>query len=78
MSTPPLTDEQLRETAALYTECDGNQSEMARRLGLARSTLQNRVRQAARFGFLGTTPVLPGYRISRISTLKRGDGVDFR
>src|SRR5690606_10974785 len=46
----------------------------ARRMGLARSTVWNRLQQAAKRGLMGTAPVLPGFRISRISTLSRADG----
>lgn len=74
MPTPPLTEEQLREIARVYRDSDNNQTETARRLGRARSTIQNALRQAAKHGLLGTAPVLPGFRLSRISTLSRADG----
>lgn len=74
MSTPPLTEEQLAEIVRIYGESNNNQTETARRLGKARSTVQNALRQAAKHGLLGTAPVLPGFRISRISTLSRADG----
>ena len=77
MSIPALDDEQLREAAKVWEECGRNWAEAARRLGVAsRATVQNRVRQAARKGFLSATPVLPGFQISRISTGPRGETVE--
>lgn len=72
MTTPPLTDEQLAEAVAALKE-HGTQSAAADALGLARSSLQNRLRRAAERGMLGTAPVLPGFRISQISNTPNGD-----
>ena len=75
MSIPALDDEQLREAAKVWEECGKNWAEAARRLGVAsRATVQNRVRQAARKGFLGTKPVLPGFRISKTTSVQDADG----
>lgn len=66
MPQPPLTDEQIDESVqALATH--GNQCAAASALGLARSTLQARLRRAAERGLLGTKPVLPGFTIKSIA-----------
>ncbi len=73
MTTPPLTDEQLAEAvAALQTH--GNQSAAAAALGLARSSLQNRLKRAAERGLMGTKPVLPGFRLTKTTTVTNEDG----
>ena len=66
MPQPPLTDEQIAEAVAALKE-HGNQSAAATALGLARSTLQARLRRAAERGLLGTKPVLPGFTIKSIA-----------
>jgi hypothetical protein len=71
MPQPSLTDEQLAEAVAALKE-HGNQSAAASALGLARSSLQNRLRRAAERGLLGTKPVLPGFAIKSIAS-KEGD-----
>lgn len=43
MGTPPVSDEQLKLTAAVYREENGNQAATARRLGLSRSAVQDRI-----------------------------------
>lgn len=71
MTTPPLTDDQLAEAVqALQTH--GSQSAAADALGLARSSLQNRLKRAAERGLMGTEPVLPGFAIKSIAG-KQGD-----
>lgn len=72
MATPPLTDEQIAEAVAALKEF-GNQTAAASALGLARSTLQSRLKIAAERGMLGVKPVLPGYAIKSIAS-KDGDG----
>ena len=71
MPTPPLTDEQIAEAVQAMQE-HGNQVAAAKALGLARSTLQARLRRAAERGLLGTKPVLPGFAIKSIAS-KQGD-----
>lgn len=66
MATPPLTDEQIAE-AVQALETHGSQCAAAAALGLARSTLQARLRRAAERGLLGTKPVLPGFAIKSIA-----------
>lgn len=74
MSLAPLTDEQLQEIVDIHKETGGNTAETARRTGKARSTIWNALGKAARRGLLGTNPVLPGFQIAGVSTLRREDG----
>lgn len=74
MPQPSLTDEQIDEAVVALKE-HGNQSAAAAALGLARSSLQNRLRRAAERGLLGTKPVLPGFRISQVTSTPNGDFV---
>ena len=73
---PPLDDESLRETVEAYKAAGGNAAETARRLGKSVSTVKDRLYTAAARGLLGTAPVLPGFRISRISTGPRGETIE--
>lgn len=73
MTAPPIPDEVLAATVAAYLANDKNQSATALALGIARQTLQNRVRRAAERGLLGTKPVLPGFRISQTTSTPNGD-----
>lgn len=72
MPQPPLTDEQIEAAVAAMKE-HGNQTAAASALGLARSSLQGRLRRAAERGMFGTKPVLPGFRISQITSTPNGD-----
>lgn len=67
------TDE-LVQTVAAYEANDRNQRATALQLGLARSTLQNRLRRAAEQGLMGFSPVLPGFRVSKTTEVLDGDG----
>ena len=79
MSLPPLEDEQLREAVQVWNECGRNYQVMADRLGLVRSTCQNRVRKAALKGLIPTdTVTLPGFRITRTSVARDADGKTLR
>jgi len=71
---PRLTDEQIEQAATLYNENNGNIAEVARALGLARSSAHHRCSAAAARGLLGTKPVLPGFRISKTTAVTNGDG----
>lgn len=62
----PLCDELARE-AACALKTHGNISEAARQLGMARQTLQGRLRVAAERGLLGPAETLPGYAIKSVS-----------
>lgn len=66
------TDE-LVQTVAAYEANDRNQRATALSLGLARSTLQNRLRRAADRGLLGYEPVLEGFAVKSVAS-KTTDG----
>lgn len=68
MTFPALDDDLAREAARVFVET-GSQVAAAQRLGIARSTLQNRLRHAAQRGMLGTKPVLPGFRLSQTTAV---------
>jgi hypothetical protein len=72
MTTPPLSDDILQE-AVLIRAAAGSDREAAEALGIARSSLQNRLKRAAERGLMGVAPVLPGFRISQISNTPNGD-----
>ena len=59
MSTPPIPDETLIEAVASYRAHFDNQSATAASLGIARETLQNRLRRAAERGLMGPQETLP-------------------
>lgn len=73
MSTPPIPDETLIETVASYRAHFNNQAATAASLGIARQTLQNRLKRAAERGLLGPAETLPGYAIKSIAS-KADDG----
>lgn len=52
MSQPPVSQEELLRTVETYHQCDNSVSEAARQLGLARSTIQNRLRNARQLGLM--------------------------
>jgi transposase len=73
MSTPPVSDEDLAATVAAYTACDRNQSATAKAMGLARETVQSRLRRAAEKGMLLEHPAaMPGFAIKSVAA-KVGD-----
>jgi PucR C-terminal helix-turn-helix domain len=74
MTTPPLSDEVLKATVALYFKHGQNQHKTAETAGLSRNALQNRLKRAAERGLYPTDPVMPGFRISRTSHTFDGDG----
>jgi hypothetical protein len=78
MVTAPLSDELLRETVEVYEACGRNAAEVARRTNVPGTTIKSRLHEAARRGLLGTAPVLPGYRLSQVSTIVDADGVKVR
>ena len=74
MPTPPLSEE-LRQQAADAFLKHGNQKKAAAALGIPRATFQSRLRRAAEAGLLGTKPILPGFRISQVTSTPKGDYV---
>lgn len=72
-----VTDDQLRTALNAYREEGNNASAAARKLGLAISTVKDRLRQASRRGLEGTVAVAqaaPGRHIQGVSTLYGPDG----
>lgn len=72
MTTPPIPDETLIETVASYRAHFDNQTAAANSLGIARETLQNRLRRAAERGLMGPKETLPGYVIAQITETPSG------
>jgi hypothetical protein len=74
LPTPRLSDELAQEAAdAFRAAC--NKTEAAKLIDLPRQTFEGRLKIAAERGMLGTKPVLPGFRISQVSTTPNGDYV---
>ena len=67
----PLPTEELRRRADAYRE-HGTLKKAATALGIKKSALSESLRRAAQAGLLGTEPVLPGFRISKISNTPSG------
>ncbi|WP_142628065.1 oxidoreductase [Rhizobium sp. P007] len=67
----PLPIEELRRRADAYKE-HGTLKAAAVALGVKKSALSESLRRAAEAGLLGTEPVLPGFRISKISNTPSG------
>ncbi|NTA48121.1 oxidoreductase [Agrobacterium tumefaciens] len=66
-----LPTEELRRRADAYRE-HGTLVKAAEALGIGKSALHDSIKRAAEAGLLGTEPVLPGFRISRISNTPSG------
>jgi hypothetical protein len=62
------------EAAQAYLAHGGVKDRAADALGIARTTFQNRLQVAARRGLLGTKPVLPGFKLSKTTTVTDKDG----
>lgn len=76
MATPPIPDEVLKATVTAYEGCERNQSRTASLLGLARETVQNRLKRAAERGFmLGHPAAMPGFKIAKLTTTPHGDSI---
>ncbi|MBA8797957.1 hypothetical protein FHW77_001639 [Agrobacterium sp. RC10-4-1] len=67
----PLPIEELRRRADAYKE-HGTLKKAAAALGIGKSALHDSIKRAAEAGLLGTEPVLPGFRISKISNTPSG------
>lgn len=78
MPTPPLSRELAEQAVKALDAAQGNQTEAARALGVARATLQNRMAAAGRYGLLGFKPVPEGFEVSGISSGPKGDFVRMR
>lgn len=66
------TEEQLEAAAAAF-RAHGNKQAAADALGVTRSAMRRMLARASERGMLGTKPVLPGFRISQISTTPNGE-----
>jgi transposase-like protein len=73
MGTPPISDDVLEQSVAAYVLAGRNQTAAARELGVARETLQNRLKRAAERGLLGPKEALPGYAVKSVAS-KAPDG----
>lgn len=73
MPTPPVSDKDLRATVAAYEAAGRNQTATAQAMGLARETVQNRLKRAAERGLMGPVEALPGYTLKSVAT-KSADG----
>jgi predicted phosphodiesterase len=67
MGAPRLPDEILQQAVGAVIE-HGSQAAAADALGIARNTLQNRLKHAAERGMMGFDPVPPGFSIRSIAT----------
>jgi hypothetical protein len=74
MPTPPLTNEQCIEAVAAVKRHHGSHERAAAELGLNINTFKGRLRKASERGLAGTDPVMPGFRIARVSTTEGADG----
>jgi metallophosphoesterase superfamily enzyme len=74
MPTPPLTDEQCIEAVAAVRRHHGSHERAAAELNLNLNTFKGRLRKASERGLAGTDPVMPGFRIARVSTTEGADG----
>lgn len=75
MATPRLTDDQLKESVALYNAHDRNMTTAATAAGLPRSTFQSRIRDAATRGLLLDHPAaMPGFVVKATSEQQDAQG----
>jgi len=72
MGQKPLTEEQVRE-AVEAMNIHGSQIKASDAIGISRGTLQNRLRRAEQWGWLGGEP-LPGFEITKTTTVKDDAG----
>jgi len=74
MAAPPLSDELAQQAAQAYLDNGKNQTRAAEALGLSRATYKDRLKVAARRGMLGTEAVLPGFEITKTTTVTDNNG----
>ena len=73
-----ITTEELARRVAAYRE-HGSYKRAAKALGdVGKSALQESLTRAAEQGRLGTEPVLPGFRIAKVTNTPRGDFIQQR
>jgi hypothetical protein len=74
-----LTKEELQATVDVYREHGRNQTHAAETLGVARNTLQARLKRAAELGLLlDEQPAMPGFRITRVNDGPKGRSIEQR
>lgn len=69
-----LDQEQLAARVAAYKE-HGSERKACDALGISKTALHKSLVRAASFGLMGTAPVLPGYRVARVTNTPKGDYV---
>lgn len=74
MANPGLTDEQCLEAVNALNEHGGVKRSAATALGIPDSTFENRIKRAAARGLMGFGAVLPGFRLSKTTTVRDADG----
>src|ERR1700739_1629178 len=73
MPTPPLTDEQLRETVKAWRENNRNVTHTALALSIDRRSVPHRLKRAAERGLLlDQWPAIPGFRVSQVTDTPHG------
>jgi hypothetical protein len=70
--TPRLSNELAKEAADAFIAL-GSKTQAAELLRLPVNTYKSRLKVAAERGMLGTKPVLPGFRISQVTSTPNGD-----
>lgn len=70
----PITHEDIQAAATAY-QTHGSIRSTAAAIGMSYGATQKRIKRAAEAGLLGTAPVLPGFRIAKVSNTPRGDYV---
>ncbi len=71
--TPPCTDEELRATVDIYNGHGRSKTAAAKAMGIARSSLQSRLKTAAKRGLLlDEPPAMPGFEITKVTTAPDG------
>jgi len=73
LPTRPITDEQIARTVEMRARHTTN-VDAAAELGINEKTVRRHMAIAAERGLLGTEPVLPGFRLSRTTTVTDRDG----
>lgn len=68
-----VSDDDLRRVAEAFAQAKSERA-AAKAMGLPRSTFKGRLKSAARRGFCGTRPVLPGFEVKQTSAKLDADG----
>lgn len=76
MGSRSIDNDSLEDMVRIYRDNGCNKQRTADALGIPRSTVQGRLHTASRLGMLGTSGILPGFEISRISEGPRGTTVE--